>query len=79
MTPLAPPAILRLAFAHRFMIFLVICDIYDRVVVPFRNVYFFIAAVIVCASFFVPKLFVLNKLFVRPFCSVLSYGSCFVV
>ena len=75
-TSLALLFILRLTFAYRFMIFPVICDIYDRVVVPFRNVYLFITAVITCASFFLPKLFALNKLLFSPFCSVLSYGSC---
>ena len=51
-TSLASPFILRLTFAHNFVIFPVICDIYDRVVVPFRNVYLSITAVIVCAFFF---------------------------
>ena len=40
---------------------------------PFRNVYLSITTLIVCASFFLSKLFALNKLFVRT--SVLSYDS----
>ena len=74
-TSLAPPFILRLIFAHKYIIFTVIGDIYHRVVVPFRNVYLSITAVIACASFFLPKLFALNKLLVRLFYFVLSYGS----
>ena len=70
-------------FAHRFMSFPVTWEIYDRVAMPFSNVYFSIVlyyyifsyfvlfVVIVCASFLLLKLFVLNKLFVRTFCSSL--------
>ena len=75
-TSLAPSFLLHLTFVHRFMIFPVICNIYDRIVGLFCNAYLSITAVIVCTSFFLPKLFALNKLFVRPFCSLLLYGSC---
>ena len=63
-------------FAHRFRIFPVTCDIYNRVVIPFSNVYFSITAVIVYAFFLVLKLFDLNKLFICTFCSAFLYGSC---
>ena len=66
-----------LYFAHRFMSFPVTCNIYNRVVMPFSNIYFFITAVIVCASFLLLKLrFDLTMLFICTFCSVFSYGSC---
>ena len=40
---------------------------------PFRNVYFSITAVIVCASFFFLKLFALKKLLVLIFCFLIWF------
>ena len=65
-TSLAPLFILPLTFAHRFIVFSAICDVYDRVVVPFRNVYLSITAIIVCASFLLPKLFCFEQVVCSP-------------